>query len=140
MRRLIAAVVAAALMLTVAAGPAAGSRNTSIVAPDGLHYGDTFVPVSWTGPNHLGPNDFLFASAFCAADSGGGWAQTMFLDGPYVVIGNPAPLGPIGETPSWNTLLPGFLPSADCMLSLVLFNPYHGGDTYLATDSFRVAP
>jgi hypothetical protein len=54
------------------------------------------------------------------------------------VIGNPPPLGPIGNTPSWNPALPGFAPGADCTLSLVLVNPYRGSDKFLAVDEFRV--
>jgi hypothetical protein len=79
MKRLAIAAMAALLLIGSLTGSVAGKAGTSILAPDGLHYGDSFVPVSYTAPQHLGPNDFLFASAFCSADSGGGWAETIFL-------------------------------------------------------------
>lgn len=127
MRRLFVSVLAVSVLLAVAAGPAAG--KASITAPDGLHFGDSFMP-TFVEPSNL-HGDFLFASASCQAATGG-WAQTVYLDGPYVVIGNPAPFT-IGNTPTWSS------GPATCVVSLVLFDAQRGTFRTIASDPFEVA-
>lgn len=127
MRRLFALVLAVSVLLTLAAAPAVG--KASITAPDGLHFGDTFMP-TYVAPTNL-HGDYLLASASCQAATGG-WAQTIYLDGPTVLVG--PSVFTIGPSVTWQS------GPATCVVSLVLFDAQHGWPGHvIASDPFEVA-
>lgn len=101
------------------------SARSSITAPDGLSFGDTFT-VEVTAPNRY--NGGLWARGECRQESVV-WVQYVNLDdtstqdGPFV----------LGPTPSWSG------GGADCTVTLLVLNGYHP-DRALASDDFAVLP
>lgn len=125
-RRLIAAALTTALLLTVAS-PVAARGGASITAPDGLAFGQQFVP-TWTAPNHS--NGSLYARVDCSQPGSiMVYAEMRNLDG-----GVPGDLGPftLGPTPRWSG------GPASCVIRMWLFD----GSRYrgpLAEDAFEVS-
>jgi hypothetical protein len=134
MRRLVAAALAAALLLSLPLGADAGRKahpHVVVLPGDSITVSDTTfggsAAISYTLASTLGPTENLQAFGTCQAVDGG-WGQFVVLADGAGTFTN------IGPTPTWSA------GGATCSGSLVAFDWYAGTLTVLASDDFLVGP